>query len=275
MSSCLITDEYIEHQEYSVREIIKYKNGIKIECEDFIAEEVPVALIYNGISHVVMMATPSHLESFAIGFSLSERIINNIKEIKNIDIKSNKEGIEVYIELQNRPFMMLKEQRRQLVGRTGCGLCGIEHLKQAMKPVTQVPDTQRMPLSIINQSLKFLYQHQELANRTGCTHAAVWLNEQGELAAIYEDVGRHVALDKLMGARAKYPRLTNGAILITSRASYEIIQKATSVGVEILFAVSAPTALAINLAEESGLTLIGFCREGRATIYTHKHRIIN
>ncbi|WP_305423088.1 formate dehydrogenase accessory sulfurtransferase FdhD [Photobacterium leiognathi] len=275
MSSCLITDEYIEHQEYSVHEIIKYKNGIKIECEDFIAEEVPVALIYNGISHVVMMATPSHLESFAIGFSLSERIINNIKEIKNIDIKSNKEGIEVYIELQNRPFMMLKEQRRQLVGRTGCGLCGIEHLKQAMKPVTQVPDTQRMPLSIINQSLKFLYQHQELANRICCTHAAVWLNEQGELAAIYEDVGRHVALDKLIGARAKYPRLTNGAILITSRASYEIIQKATSVGVEILFAVSAPTALAINLAEESGLTLIGFCREGRATIYTHKHRIIN
>ncbi len=118
MSSCLITDEYIEHQEYSVHEIIKYKNGIKIECEDFIAEEVPAAFIYNSISHVVKMATPSHLESFAIGFSLSKRIINNIKEIKNIDIKSNKEGIKAYIELQNRPFMMLKEQRRQLVGRT-------------------------------------------------------------------------------------------------------------------------------------------------------------
>ncbi|KJF92443.1 formate dehydrogenase [Photobacterium angustum] len=265
----------MEHQEYSVHEIIKYKNGIKIECEDFIAEEVPIALIYNGISHAVMMATPSNLENFAIGFSLSERIINNIKEIKNIDVKSSKEGIEVYIELQNRAFMMLKDQRRQLVGRTGCGLCGIEHLKQAMKPVNTVPDTQKMYLSVINQSLNFLYENQELANRTGCTHAAVWLNEHGELAAIYEDVGRHVALDKLIGARAKYSQLTKGAILITSRASYEIVQKATSVGVEILFAVSAPTALAINLAEESGLTLIGFCREGRATIYTNKHRIIN
>ncbi|KJF80731.1 formate dehydrogenase accessory sulfurtransferase FdhD [Photobacterium angustum] len=275
MSSCLITDEYIEHQEYSVHEIIKYKNGIKIECEDFIAEEVPIALIYNGISHAVMMATPSNLENFAIGFSLSERIINNIKEIKNIDVKSSKEGIEVYIELQNRAFMMLKDQRRQLVGRTGCGLCGIEHLKQAMKPVNTVPDTQRMYLSVINQSLNLLHENQELANRTGCTHAAVWLNEHGELAAIYEDVGRHVALDKLIGARAKYSQLTKGAILITSRASYEIVQKATSVDVEILFAVSAPTALAINLAEESGLTLIGFCREGRATIYTNKHRIIN
>ncbi|KJG02402.1 formate dehydrogenase accessory sulfurtransferase FdhD [Photobacterium angustum] len=275
MSSCLITDEYIEHQEYSVHEIIKYKNGIKIECEDFIAEEVPIALIYNGISHAVMMATPSNLENFAIGFSLSERIINNIKEIKNIDVKSSKEGIEVYIELQNRAFMMLKDQRRQLVGRTGCGLCGIEHLKQAMKPVNTVPDTQKMYLSVINQSLRLLSENQELANRTGCTHAAVWLNEHGELAAIYEDVGRHVALDKLIGARAKYSQLTKGAILITSRASYEIVQKATSVDVEILFAVSAPTALAINLAEESGLTLIGFCREGRATIYTNKHRIIN
>ena len=170
---------------------------------------------------------------------------------------------------------MLKDQRRQLVGRTGCGLCGIEHLKQAMKPVNTVPDTQIIPLSVINQSLKFLNENQELANRTGCTHAAVWLNEHGELAAIYEDVGRHVALDKLIGAREKYSQLTKGAILITSRASYEIVQKATSVGVEILFAVSAPTALAINLAEESGLTLIGFCREGRATIYTNKHRIIN
>lgn len=275
MSSCLITDEYIEHQEYSVHEIIKYKNGIKIECEDFIAEEVPIALIYNGISHAVMMATPSNLENFAIGFSLSERIINNIKEIKNIDVKSSKEGIEVYIELQNRAFMMLKDQRRQLVGRTGCGLCGIEHLKQAMKPVNTAPDTQKMCLSLINQYLKFLYENQELANRTGCTHAAVWLNEHGELAVIYEDVGRHVALDKLIGARAKYSQLTKGAILITSCASYEIVQKATSFGVEILFAVSAPTALAINLAQESGLTLIGFCREGRVTIYTNKHRIIN
>ena len=123
--------------------------------------------------------------------------------------------------------MMLKDQRRQLVGRTGCGLCGIEHLKQAIKPVNTVPDTQIIPFSVINQSIKSLYENQKLANRTGCTHAAVWLNEHGELAAIYEDVGRHVALDKLIGARAKYSKLTKGNIcrcgdIICSISTYSI-----------------------------------------------------
>ncbi|ARR48556.1 formate dehydrogenase accessory sulfurtransferase FdhD [Photobacterium damselae subsp. damselae] len=274
MTSCSIDTEYFKHAEYSTHEIIKYENGIKTECEDYIAEEVPVALIYNGISHVVMMTTPSNLESFAIGFSLSERIISDIKEIKYIDIKSNYQGIEVHIELQMRPFMLLKEQRRQLVGRTGCGLCGIEHLKQAMKPVSPVNNDEVIHLSVLNQCLDKLYQQQELAGTTGCTHAAVWVDSCGNLAAIYEDVGRHVAMDKLIGARAKSSLLTHGAVLITSRASYEIVQKATSVGIEILMAVSAPTALAIKLAEDSGLTLVGFCRKGRATIYTHPHRVI-
>lgn len=275
MSSYLITDNPITHNEYTIHKIIKYKNGIKTECEDFIAEEVPVALIYNGISHVVMMATPSHLESFAIGFSLSERIIQSVKEIKSIQIINNELGIEAHIELQNRAFMQLKEQRRQLVGRTGCGLCGVEHLKQAMKPVVAVADTQRCHASIINQSFNAIASHQVLAERTGCTHAAAWVDPHGELVDIYEDVGRHVALDKLIGARAKVKGLDNGGVFITSRASYEIIQKATAAGVEILFAISAPTALAIRLAYDSGLTLIGFCRNGRATVYSHPHRIIN
>ncbi|WP_299015644.1 formate dehydrogenase accessory sulfurtransferase FdhD [uncultured Photobacterium sp.] len=255
-------------------EIIKYENGIKTECVDFIAEEVPVALIYNGISHAVMMATPSELKSFAIGFSLSERIIKDIKEIKHIEIKNNIEGVEVHIELQMRRFMALKERRRSMVGRTGCGLCGVEHLKQAIKPVSQVSNANTISLSVINQSIDVLRQSQLLARTTGCTHAAVWLDPTGEVKAIYEDVGRHIAMDKLIGARAQSEGLQQGAILITSRASYEIVQKATSVGVEILLAVSAPTALAIKLANDSGLTLVGFCREGRAVIYTHKHRIM-
>jgi len=267
-------NESFDYVEYSEMEIIKYENGIKTECVDFIAEEVPVALIYNGISHAVMMATPSELKSFAIGFSLSERIIHDINQIKHIEIKSNKEGVEVHIELQMRRFMALKERRRSMVGRTGCGLCGVEHLKQAIKPVSQVPNTSEVSLSIINQAVEGLYQSQLLARTTGCTHAAVWLDTMGNVKAIYEDVGRHIAMDKLIGARAQTDNLQQGAILITSRASYEIVQKATSVGVEILLAVSAPTALAIKLANESGLTLVGFCRQGRAVIYTHKYRII-
>ncbi|WP_232428180.1 formate dehydrogenase accessory sulfurtransferase FdhD [Photobacterium marinum] len=270
----LSRDESHDYVEYSEMEIIKYENGIKTECVDFIAEEVPVALIYNGVSHAVMMATPSELKSFAIGFSLSERIINDIKEIKYIEIINNKVGVEVHIELQMRRFMALKERRRNMVGRTGCGLCGVEHLKQAIKPVSLVLDTSNINLSVINQAVKSLYDSQILARTTGCTHAAVWLNTVGEVKAVYEDVGRHIAMDKLIGARAQNNDLQQGAILITSRASYEIVQKATSVGVEILLAVSAPTALAIKLADDSGLTLVGFCREGRAVIYTHKHRIL-
>ena len=203
---------------------------------DELAEEVPVALVYNGISHVVMMATPKDLAQFAVGFSLSEGIIENRGEIYGMDVVQACNGLEVQIELSSRRFMGLKERRR---------------------------------------ALAHLHDFQPIGRLTGCTHAAAWVSPSGELAGGHEDVGRHVALDKLLGHRAESEGAwQNGAALVSSRASYEMVQKAAMCGVEILFAVSAATTLAVDVAERCNLTLVGFCKPGRATVYTHPQRLI-
>lgn len=242
---------------------------------DELAEEVPVALVYNGISHVVMMASPGDLQRFAVGFSLSEGIIENRSEIYGMDVVQECNGLAVRIELSSRRFMGLKERRRALAGRTGCGVCGVEQLNDIGRPVRPLPFTQTFNLANLDRALEHLNDVQPIGRITGCTHAAAWVRPSGQLAGGHEDVGRHVALDKLLGRRVEEGSdWQNGAALVSSRASYEMVQKAAMCGVEILFAVSAATALAVEVAERCNLTLVGFCKPGRATIYTHPERLV-
>ncbi|WP_342322846.1 formate dehydrogenase accessory sulfurtransferase FdhD [Kosakonia sp. BYX6] len=242
---------------------------------DMLAEEVPVALVYNGISHVVMMVSPKDLEDFAIGFSLSEGIIENPSEIYGMDVVPSCNGLEVQIELSSRRFMGLKERRRALAGRTGCGVCGVEQLDDIGKPIAPLPFTQTFDLASLDSGLAHLTDFQPVGQLTGCTHAAAWMLPSGELVGGHEDVGRHVALDKLLGHRARErENWSSGVVLVSSRASYEMVQKSAMCGVEILFAVSAATTLAVEVAQRCNLTLVGFCKPGRATIYTHPQRLI-
>lgn len=228
---------------------------------DFLAEEVPVATVYNGISHVVMMASPKDLELFAIGFSLSEGIIAHPQEIYGMDVVPACNGLEVQIELSSRRFMGLKERRRALAGRTGCGVCGVEQLNDIGKPIIPLPFTQTFNLAHLDRALEHLNDVQPIGQLSGCTHAAAWVLPSGSIAGGHEDVGRHVALDKLLGRRARENNVwLQGAALVSSRASYEMVQKSAMCGVEILFAVSAATTLAVEVAERCNLTLVGFCK---------------
>ncbi|PQQ42911.1 formate dehydrogenase accessory sulfurtransferase FdhD [Photorhabdus luminescens] len=254
---------------------VQQKHHLDTLKADWIAEEVPVALVYNGISHVVMMASPKDLEYFAIGFSLSEGIIESQHEIRGIDIIANcNGGIELQIELSSRRFASLKERRRNLAGRTGCGICGTEQLSDVFRPISPLPFTQTFSLSQLDHALSQLTNVQDVGALTGCTHVASWIDPEGKLLGGCEDVGRHVALDKMLGMKAK-TGWQQGAVLVSSRASYEMVQKSAVCGVEILFAVSAATSLAVEIADRCHLTLVGFCKPGKATIYTHAERLIS
>ena len=248
-------------------------NSITVsEKQDSLAKEVPVALVYNGISHTVMMCSPRDLDDFAMGFSLTEGIIDKPADIYGIDIEEVCNGMEARIELATRCFVALKDYRRTLTGRTGCGICGAEQIQQVYKNIAKLDRTLTVNAEKLDSCLQKLYDAQELGKQTGSTHAAGFFAIAGELLAIREDVGRHVALDKLLGwhAKAGKPR---GFLLVTSRASYEMVQKTVSCGIEMLIAMSAATDLAVQMAEQYDLTLVGFAREGRATVYSGKERL--
>lgn len=252
--------------------MVQQRGQLHSSQPDWVAEEVPVALVYNGISHVVMMASPKDFEAFALGFSLSEGIIRTPQDIYGMDVVPACNGVEVQIELSSRCFMALKERRRSMAGRTGCGVCGVEQITDVVRPLEPLPFTQTFDLQNLDQALRQLRSVQQIGDLTGCTHAAAWIDPQGELLGGCEDIGRHVALDKLLGIRAKQP-WAQGAVLVSSRASYEMVQKAAMCGVEILFAVSAATTLAIDVAEKCNLTLVGFSKPGRGTVFTHPQRL--
>lgn len=248
-------------------------NSITVsEKQDSLAKEVPVALVYNDISHTVMMCSPRDLDDFAMGFSLTEGIIDKPADIYGIDIEDVCNGMEARIELATRCFVALKDHRRTLTGRTGCGICGAEQIQQVYKNIAKLDRTLTVNAAQLDSCLQKLYDAQELGKQTGSTHAAGFFSIAGELLAIREDVGRHVALDKLLGwhAKAGKPR---GFVLVTSRASYEMVQKTVSCGIEMLIAISAATDLAVQMAEQYDLTLVGFAREGRATVYSGKERL--
>ena len=246
---------------------------IVTERQDTLAKEVPVALVYNDIAHTVMMCSPRDLEDFAMGFSLTEGIIDKPADIYGIDIEEVCNGMEARIELATRCFVALKDHRRTLTGRTGCGICGAEQIQQVYKNVAKLDRTLTFNVRQFDTCLQQLYEAQELGKQTGSTHAAAFFSAEGKLLAIREDVGRHVALDKLLGWHAKADK-PQGFIVVTSRASYEMVQKTVSCGIEMLVAISAATDLAVQMAEQYNLTLVGFAREGRATIYSGKERLL-
>lgn len=243
---------------------------------DHVAEEVPIALIYNGISHTVMLATPQDLEDFALGFSLAEGIIDSAKDVYGIEVVKQKNGIELHLEISTECFVRLKERRRSMTGRTGCGLCGAESLEQALRlPNKVIESSEQFSRLALRQALKNLQGQQPIQGVTGATHASALANAQGEIVMVREDVGRHNALDKLLGARAKQAENESCFVVTTSRASYEMVQKVAVAGIPMLVAISAPTGLAIRVAEACGITLVGFAREHQHVVYTHAERLID
>jgi FdhD protein len=244
--------------------------------QDVLAEEMPVALEYNGIAYATMLATPADLEDFALGFSLAEGIVEAPAELYELELESNRAGVIVRLEIASERFVHLKARRRALSGRTGCGLCGIESLTEAVRPVPRVPQGGVVPLAAVLSAMHALRARQPLHGATGATHAAALAAADGALLVVREDVGRHNALDKAIGAAARAGLLRPGGAaiaLMSSRASFELVQKAAVAGIGVLAAVSAPTALAVRLAEEAGITLLGFVRGREATVYSRVDRL--
>lgn len=236
--------------------------------EDAVAQETPVALVYNGISHAVMMASPTDLEDFAFGFSLTEGIIESPEELYDLEIEKAPEGLSVSMRISNKRFAALKVQRRNMTGRTGCGLCDTEALEQAVRPIKAMRNGVSVNDAAIQRTVQALRHHQPLQRETGATHGAAWCNPEGDILAVREDVGRHNALDKLIGCRIRAGNdCRRGFALISSRASFEMVQKSAAVGIGCLVAVSAPTALAIEQARKAGMMLVGFARPNRHVIY--------
>ncbi len=243
-------------------------------AQDNLIEEVPVALVYNGISHAVLMSIASDLEDLAVGFSLTEGIIDNHYDVRDMEVVHGCSGYEVHIEISPRCFQRLKMKRRSMEGRTGCGVCGAEELAHVVREQPSVGQVLHITPAVVEGAFEALKQQQTLNQATGSAHAAAYMTPQGELLAVREDAGRHIALDKLIGHIAQHEQ-EGGAILVTSRASFEMVQKTVSAGVEALFAISAVTKMAVDLAEGSNLTLAGFCRPGKMSIYTHPQRLID
>ena len=233
--------------------------------QDVVIEEVPVALVYNGISHAVMMASPADLSDFALGFSLTEGIIQSRDEWFSAEVQPAQGGIEVHCHVHGEALHRLKARRRQLAGRTGCGLCGVESLEEAIRPLSPVNSYEVRDDAIVNV-VAAMDRSQPIAAATGAAHVAAWCAADGTPLLVREDVGRHVALDKLIGAWDR--SFDEGFVFVSSRASYEMVHKAAAVGVGALVAASAPTSLAIDWAKKTGLNLIGFARDQRHVRYT-------
>lgn len=257
--------------------VARWQGGQLSQVDDCLAEEVPIALIYNGISHAVMLATPQDLEDFALGFSLSEGILQSYHELYDIEVKLQENGIELHCEISAERFSSLKERRRSLVGRTGCGLCGAESLAQALRIPAQplLPETKNnvVKSTSIHAAYQSIAAQQKLQMATGATHACAWINRTGEAKLVREDVGRHNAMDKLVGAMARAQLDEQGFVLTTSRASYEMVQKVASAGLNVLVAISAPTGLAVRMAQQYGVALVGFLRHNQYVVYTYPERI--
>jgi FdhD protein len=255
--------------------VLRIRDGEQTIATDVIAVEVPVALEYNGISHVVMLASPADLENFALGFSLSEGIIQQASELYSCEVESTEAGWLVHLEIAAERFMLLKERRRNLAGRTGCGLCGTESLEQVTRCTTAVSHRHQFTEAAIVNGMHAMQNLQPLQKQSGATHAAAWMTAQGQVVLVREDVGRHNALDKLIGVMAEDKcDFCTGVLLITSRASYEMVQKAAIMNVGVIAAISAPTSFAVELAEQTGVTLIGFMRDHSYVVYTHANRVL-
>lgn len=247
---------------------------------DWLAEEVPVALVFNGISHAVMMASPQDLEDFALGFGLTEGLLLSPDELHGVEVlpvgddPHMAQGIEVQMTVSSACAWRLKGRRRSLEGRTGCGLCGTDSLEQVVRAPRPLTSPMRFEAAAVSRALARMRERQLLLGVTGSSHAAAWCTAEGKIELLREDVGRHNALDKLLGAAARaHLPVCEGFIAVTSRASYEMVQKTASAGVGLLAAVSGVTGLAIDTAQGCGVTLLGFARGQDLSVYSHAERI--
>ncbi len=269
-----ISDVVILDVPTSTFEVTQWRDGESQQIQDCLAEETPVALIYNGVSHAVMLATAQDLEDFALGFSLSEGIIECASELYDVKVSVQPNGVELHCEIASERFAQLKERRRTLAGKTGCGLCGAESLQQAMRYPKAIKSQATFEVASIQRGLQAIQLQQQLQQKTGATHASAFVLADGTVSMVREDVGRHNALDKLVGALAKTERPEDGFIITTSRASFEMVQKTASAGISLLVAISAPTGLAVRIATQYGLTLVGFARAHQYVVYSHGERIL-
>ncbi len=254
---------------------VRWEGEIRTEQEEQIVEETPVAIVYNGIPHVVMMATPTDLEDFTLGFSMTEELIQSPADLERLEIVRYSRGVEIQATVAARCAEVIAGRTRRLTGRTGCGICGADGVDAVLKEIHPVTGKAPIPVSAVQKALDALAANQPLNAASGAVHAAGWARADGTLELMREDVGRHNALDKLVGA-AMTARVDakEGFAVVTSRASFEMVQKAAVLGAPLLAAISGPTGLAVRVARQSGLTLVGFARRGRLTVYTHPERVV-
>jgi FdhD protein len=257
----------------SVRRVV-YRGDHASEGARIIPRETPVALTYNRATHAVMLATPDDLEDFAIGFSLSEGIIGQAGDILALEIISVPDGIECRMDLPTHRLDALTRRQRRLTGPSGCGLCGLDSLAAAVRPAPMVPPGGRFTPAMIQAAMQTMPAAQTLNMATRAVHAAAfWTPERG-LVALREDVGRHNALDKLAGALARAGAgAADGLLLLSSRVSVEMVQKAATLGAPVIVAISAPTGLAVEVAAAAGITLIGVARSDGFEVFTNFDRI--
>ncbi|WP_431859120.1 formate dehydrogenase accessory sulfurtransferase FdhD [Azospirillum sp.] len=250
--------------------VLRVEHGRAESGDDHLVEEVPVALVYNRISHAVMLASPENLEDLGLGFSLSEGILADRDELFGVAVREGCDGLEVHMDIPFERFIALRDRRRSMTARTGCGLCGVEKLESVARVKGTVARGAPVSAAAVARALDAFTDRQRLHRLTGAVHGVAWVARTGEIRSVREDVGRHNALDKLIGwLAATGADATDGFVLTSSRASFEMVQKAAAVGIGCLVAISAPTALAVRLAEGCGLTLAGFARGQRLVVYSH------
>lgn len=258
------------------RRVLRVRGGEAQWRNDGLAAEVPVALSVGDRVRTVMLATPVDLEDFALGFCLSEAIVDSPIQFHGVQVHEHLEGIELALDLAHEAQSRFEERTQSLEGRSGCGLCGAANLEQVVRVPMPVRDDTHIRSDALPVALDALKHAQPVNTVCGAMHAAAWCDTEGSLLCVREDVGRHNALDKLIGAVHRSDTgFAAGFLLLTSRASYEMVMKAATVGIGIVVAISAPTALAVVLAEQSGVTLIGFARADTCVIYSHPERIMN
>ena len=243
-----------------------FQGGQPVGDTDHVIVETPIALAFNGISYAVMMATPADLDDFISGFAITEGVVEQAREIYDIECVVNPTGIELDAKIASHAAHRLKERRRSMAGPSGCGLCGLESIDQVMRPLNVLPETRAPSQTALDHAISKFRPAQTLSLQTAGAHAAAWCAWDGDLVAIREDVGRHNALDKLLGWRSR--NTAEGFVLVSSRASYEMVSKCVAAGVGVLAAMSAPTSMAIQSAKTANLNLLAFTSTGRHARYS-------